>query len=185
MDAAEAPEFVTQIISRSVRSEKQAEYESWLQETLLPALREFEGFDGVTILRPGDTPGKDYVVIQRWRSYEALLRWVESDRREEVLAASLPLTHGGPRYQKETGLEVWFQLPGETSVRPPPRYKMALLIWMVLVPLNLLVGWLLGSQIDRLPHVAGAYVRAGLVVLLMTYFAMPWARRLLSGWLDR
>jgi hypothetical protein len=180
----QAPAYVTQIICRRVRPERQADYERWLKERLMPALAGFDGYEGATVLRPGETPTKEYVIIQRWRDYAALQGWVDSDLRGAVLGESEPLSVSAPSRRRETGLEVWFQLPGRGAVRPPPRYKMALVIWMVIAPLSLAANALLGAPLAGLPDVAATYVKAGVIVLIMTYLAMPLARRLLARWLD-
>ena len=176
--------YVTQIISRRVRPGRQDDYDNWLRTSLMPALAQHKGYEGVTILRPGETPSKEYVIIQRWSDYECLKAWVESDERRDVLAESEPFAESGPSIRKETGLEVWFQLPGETRIKPPPRYKMALLIWMVIAPLTLEANALLGPALSDIPFVPGTYLRAGVVVLVMTYLAMPLARKLFARWLD-
>ncbi len=184
IDQAENDGYVTQIISRKVKPGCQQQYESWLKERLMTALARYPGYEGITVLRPGDTPSKEYVVIQRWSDYDHLCKWAESEERLAVLAESEPYTLGGPQYRKETGLEVWFQLPGEVQVTPPPRYKMALLIWMVITPLSLAAGYLMGPLLRAVPDVPAAYVRSAVVVAVMTYLAMPVARRLLARWLD-
>lgn len=123
------------------------------------------------------------MIVQRWRDYAHLLAWAESEVRTRVLADSDAMSVGAPSRRHETGLEVWFQLPGETTVKPPPRYKMALLIWMVIAPLSLGANAALGPLLGGLPAVAAGYIKAGLIVLVMTYFAMPIARKLLARWL--
>ena len=176
--------YVTQIISRRVKPERQTDYEAWLKNRLMPALSGFEGYEGVTVLRPGETRSKEYVIIQRWRDYEALCAWAESDVRQSVLAESEALSVSPPSRRRETGLEVWFELPGQAAIRPPPRYKMALVIWLVIAPLTLAANALLGGLLGGLPTVAAAYVKAGVIVAAMTYVAMPLARRALARWLD-
>jgi hypothetical protein len=185
--AGTAPGYVTQIISRRVKPERQAEYETWLKDRLMPALSRFPGYEGVTVLRPGETPSKEYVIIQRWRDYDHLCSWAESDLRREVLAASESMSVSPPSRRRETGLEVWFQLPGEGMVKPPPRWKMFVLIWMVIAPLSLLVNWALGPALLRLglPLIPAGYLKAGIITAIMTYLAMPWARKLLAKWLDK
>ena len=181
------PDYVTQIISRRVKPERQAEYETWLKDSLMPALSGFPGYEGVTILRPGETPSKEYVIIQRWRDYDHLCAWGVSDVRREVLAASESMSVTPPSRRQETGLEVWFQLPGEGMVKPPPRYKMFILIWMVIAPLSLVVNWALGPLLVKLglPVIPAGYLKAGIITAIMTYLAMPWARKLLAKWLDK
>ena len=179
--------YVTQIISRRVKPERQAEYETWLKDRLMPALSGFPGYEGVTVLRPGETPSKEYVIIQRWRDYDHLCAWGESELRREVLAASEAMSVRPPSRRQETGLEVWFQLPGEGMMKPPPRYKMFILIWMVIAPLSLIVNWALGPALIKLglPLIPAGYLKAGIITAIMTYLAMPWARKLLAKWLDK
>ena len=179
--------YVTQIISRRVKPERQAEYETWLKDRLMPALSGFPGYEGVTVLRPGETPSKEYVIIQRWRDYYHLCAWGESELRREVLAASEAMSVRPPSRRQETGLEVWFQLPGEGRMKPPPRYKMFILIWMVIAPLSLIVNWALGPALIKLglPLIPAGYLKAGIITAIMTYLAMPWARKLLAKWLDK
>ena len=185
--AGTTPGYVTQIISRRVKPERQAEYENWLKDRLMPALSSFPGYEGVTVLRPGETPSKEYVIIQRWRDYDHLCGWAESELRREVLAASASLSVSPPSRRRETGLEVWFQLPGEGMVKPPPRWKMFVLIWMVIAPLSLIVNAALGPALVKLglPLVPAGYFKAGIITAIMTYLAMPWARKLLATWLDK
>ena len=179
--------YVTQIISRRVKPERQAEYETWLKDRLMPALSGFPGYEGVTVLRPGETPSKEYVIIQRWRDYDHLCAWGESELRREVLAASEAMSVRPPSRRRETGLEVWFQLPGEGMMKPPPRYKMFILNWMVIAPLSLIVNWALGPALVKLglPLIPAGYLKAGIITAIMTYLAMPWARKLLAKWLDK
>ena len=184
---APATGYVTQIISRRVKPERQAEYETWLKDQLMPTLSSFPGYEGVTILRPGETPSKEYVIIQRWRDYDHLCAWGDSDVRREVLAASESMSVAPPSRRRETGLEVWFQLPGETMVKPPPKWKMFVVIWMVIAPLALIVNTTAGPLLDRagMPLIPAGYLKAALITAIMTYLAMPWARKLLAKWLDK
>ena len=129
---APATDYVTQIISRRVKPERQAEYETWLKDQLMPTLSSFPGYEGVTILRPGETPSKEYVIIQRWRDYDHLCAWGDSDVRREVLAASESMSVAPPSRRQETGLEVWFEAPKGTVVAVPSPHRMALVLIGVL-----------------------------------------------------
>ena len=64
---------------------------------------------------------------------------------------------------------------------------MFILIWMVIAPLSLIVNTTIGPLLVKLglPTLPSTYLKAGLITLVMTYLAMPWARKLLAGWLDR
>ena len=50
----------------------------------------------------------------------------------------------------------------------------------------LIVNGTVGPLLERigLPTIPGGYVKAALITAVMTYLAMPWARKLLAKWLD-
>ena len=83
-DTGGKSDYVTQIISRKVKPERQGEYETWLRERLTPALASFDGYEGITVLRPAQTASGEYVIIQRWRDYDRLCDWAGSDLRREA-----------------------------------------------------------------------------------------------------
>jgi antibiotic biosynthesis monooxygenase (ABM) superfamily enzyme len=90
-------------------------------------------------------------------------------------------TEGEARIERIGGLEFWFTPPKGASTLP--RWKMALVSGLVLWPLNSLLSLLLYPLIGAWPIPVRALIIAGLLVPVMTYFAMPWATRLFSKWL--
>jgi len=148
----------------------------------------------VTILRPGDHPHLEYVVVVRFATYEDLRRWEQSTQRAEWLRRSQPLTVDRPTYRKQSGLETWFQLPGHSVVVPPPKYKMAMLILFAIYPLVLVVLSLLDLIIDDEPFLAATVesdpefvvstlVSSLILTVLMTWVAMPLLTSLARRWL--
>lgn len=76
---------------------------------------------------------------------------------------------------------------------PPPKWKMALLIILAIYPLLLIVLPLMGTVFD-IPYlgvpitigsefVVRTFVTAGILVMLMTWVAMPFLTKLFRGWL--
>ena len=99
-----------------------------------------------------------------------------------------------PTYRVASGLETWFKLPGHTVVVPPPNYKMAVLVFVALIPVIILVVFLLDLAVTDEPYLAASvelrpqfFVRTMvstlIVTVLMTWVAMPLLTRLAGRWL--
>ncbi len=183
---------VTWVITHQVRPDRRDDFEDWIAGITDDVAR-FPGREGVTVLRPGGESSTEYVVIVRFASYDDLRRWEESAERAEWLTRLDPLLAATSTYRTETGLETWFQLPGQRSVVPPPKWKMALLIILAIYPLLLIVLPLMGTVFDvpylGVPITIGSefvvrtFVTAVILVTLMTWVAMPLLTKLFRGWL--
>ncbi|RKH32885.1 hypothetical protein D7Y13_07220 [Corallococcus praedator] len=171
---------VTVIVHRRVKPGTEVRFEAWLHGVTAEAMR-FPGNLGVNVLRPPSAATGDYVLIFRFDSYPHLQAWEESPVRAEWLARALEFTVGEVRIRKETGLEYWFDAPGQS--RPPPRHKMVLVTVLGIYPLLILVMPLLRSVFRGLPELLAALMSAVVLVSLMTYAMMPLLTRLLAPWL--
>ncbi len=193
-EAFDAPddESVTWVITHQVHPDRRDDFENWIAG-ITDEVSRFPGREGVTVLRPGGESSTEYVMVVRFACYEDLRRWEESPERAEWLTRLDPLLAAASTYRTETGLETWFQLPGERAVVPPPKLKMALLIILAIYPLLLLVLPLMGTIFDS-PYlgvpitidsefVARTLVTAVILVTLMTWVAMPFLTKLFRGWL--
>ncbi len=138
---------VTWVITHQVRPGRQDDFEEWIGGIGDEAAR-FPGQEGMTVLRPSGESGTEYVLVVRFASYDDLRRWEESAERAEWLIRLEPLLAEESTFRTETGLETWFQLPGQRVVVPPPKWKMALLILAAIYPLLLIVIPLMGTVFD-------------------------------------
>ncbi len=183
---------VTWVITHQVRPDRRDDFEDWIAGITEEVAR-FPGREGVTVLRPSGESSTEYVVVVRFASYDDLRRWEESAERAEWLTRLEPLLVATSTYRTETGLETWFQLPGQRAVVPPPKWKMALLIILAIYPLLLIVLPLMGTVFDipylSVPITIGSefvvrtFVTAVILVTLMTWVAMPFLTKLVRGWL--
>ena len=82
-----------------------------------------------------------------------------------------------------TGLEPWFQLPGQDRPVAPKRYKQALLVWAGVAGLSLLVGPLVGTILHGAPQILHVLLSTGITVAILTYWLMPMLTRRCKGWL--
>ncbi|MEB3336766.1 MAG: antibiotic biosynthesis monooxygenase [Leptolyngbyaceae bacterium] len=173
---------VTVVVSRRVKPGREAEFEEFLA-SVSAACMKFEGALGINIFRPASADDPEYRIIFKFDRISNLRHWEQSEERQRWFAQAEALTQSPPQIQVLTGLETWFTLPGQATISPPPRYKMALVTWMAVFPLISLISLGLGSVLNSLPTVLRSLVVTGIAIPVMTYLLMPQMTRLFAGWL--
>ncbi len=177
-------QHVTAVITHRVRPGHESSYETWMKG-ISAAAREFEGYLGVSVLRPQPGEISDYVIVSQFDSCVHLNAWFHSDIRKDWIEKVQPLIQERESIQILTGLEAWFQLPRQPLPAPPKRYKQALLVWTGVMAVGLLVGpWLSPLLID-LPWILRIAINAAITVSLLTYVIMPRLTRVFMSWLVR
>lgn len=86
-------------------------------------------------------------------------------------------------WRKLTGLEVWFTPPPGTVVPQPSRFRMALLLTVVVYGLVLSIGRLVALVLDDTAVPLRLFVTIVIEVFLMTYVVMPHLTRWLARFL--
>ncbi len=72
--------------------EKAEEYVKHLQMSVLPELRQIDGFQGVTLMRQDSTQVVEFIVLTFWESMEAIRKFAGDDAEVAVVApAAQPL----------------------------------------------------------------------------------------------
>lgn len=180
-------EPVTVAATRYVDSARASEMVSWIRAGQTLA-EQFPGFLGHGYVRSPEEP-EAWHMLYRFADADALAAWEDSPQRAWWLNAAQGLV-GEFRVQRMTGIEGWFDPPAEHHVdypglprTPPPRWKQAVSILAVFLPLSLTLN-VLGSWL--LPDVP-TLLRVGLQILIatpiMVWVGMPWMTRLLDPWL--
>ncbi|MDJ0675079.1 MAG: antibiotic biosynthesis monooxygenase [Calothrix sp. MO_167.B42] len=172
---------VTAVISHYVRPGRESGYEEWLQD-ISQVARQFEGHNGVTILKPQPGTRPEYVIILRFNSYKNLCRWMRSRERKECIDRAKPLIEKPENVQILTGLEALVSLPNNASP-PPPKYKTAFVTWIGVFVCASTLGYLLGPYLVALPYLLRQAIMTGVVVVLLAYVVMPRLTRLFYKWL--
>jgi antibiotic biosynthesis monooxygenase (ABM) superfamily enzyme len=170
----------TAVITRDLLPDHDADYQEWSQR-LIAAAAHVPGYEGATLVGPPhDEPGRRLMML-RFSDKEDLQRWVDSGERQALTAeADAFSTHV---YEEPTSLETWFAIPGLGTVEPPPRWKMALVTAPASYVLAAIVLLALSPIIEDWPFLLANVVVTILLVLLLTYVAMPILTRLLRSWL--
>lgn len=182
MRGSELKDSVTAVFTHRIYPGKEVEYEQWVKG-ISQAAATFEGYAGISVLRPSKGDRAEYVSILRFDHYHNLKIWMESDIRQEWLANAKALTQADLHTQTLTGLEAWFTLPGQPVRSPPPRYKMAILTWISVYGLLMLLGFTLAPLLATLPSFIRTLIISAIMVILITYVVMPRLTRLSAKWL--
>jgi antibiotic biosynthesis monooxygenase (ABM) superfamily enzyme len=175
-------EPVTVVIAQQVKPGQTANYEAWMNQ-ITQVASSYPGYLGAQIIRPQAGVRSEYVVIFRFDHYEHLKAWMTSRDRQNWIDLAQPLLAGPPQIQEITGLEAWFSLPGQATLPPPPRYKMALLTWLAVYLVINLLSRLVAPLLQPLPAWLGSLILCGMTVALLTYAVMPQLTRWFRRWL--
>jgi antibiotic biosynthesis monooxygenase (ABM) superfamily enzyme len=173
------PAPVTVTVARRVAPGREHEFEQWYDGIIACAGR-FPGFLGAGILRPNEM-GQDWHVVYRFADDAALHRWEISPERADWL-------HRAETFAEETGvqrvsgLETWFSLPGRTAPAPP-KWKMAAVTILAIIPLVLLMNVLVLPVLEGWPLIGRTLVFSLTLTGLMTWVVMPRMTRLFRRFL--
>jgi uncharacterized protein len=174
---------VTVVISRVVRAGREREYEAWVA-SVGEILKDIEGSEGYTLLRPTHHGGPEYVLVLRFRDYPSLRSWKASPVRQAWIDKLSELTVDTVAWQEQSGLETWFTQPGlPPPTGPPPRWKQAVLTTLGLVPLLLVADILWKVMGVDLAAWARILTLTPVLVALMAWAVMPAITRVFYPWL--
>lgn len=90
-----AADHATVVTSQKVRPGHVDEYQRWQNRTN-EAAREFDGFEGSEVYPPGADSENEWVTVFRFSGIGYLTAWLESDRRQELLAEGRRFFEGPP-----------------------------------------------------------------------------------------
>lgn len=175
---------VTLVIQHKVRPQCLVVYEAWLKRAV-HAARQQPGHLDVNVIRP-DGSDRHFTTVVRFAEAAQLRTWVDSAERQSLISEVLPLLEEGDNTQVHNDPEFWFT-PTSTSAPQPPRWKQAVLTYLVICPMTLLVPLLLGPLFAQFPALGGPILGNLIgnlfVILPVVFFIMPWITRLTAGWL--
>jgi len=175
-------QHVTAVITHRVKPGRAEGYEEWIKGISADA-RQFEGHLGVSILRPQPGASADYVIVLQFDAGANLDAWLNSDIRKNWIERVQPLVQEQESVQVLTGLESWFQLPKQSVVSAPKRYKQAILIWIAVMIVAVFIQPLIEPLLQYLPWLLRVATSVAVTVFLLSYVIMPRLTRWFKGWL--
>ena len=170
-------------IVRTVKPGCEAAFERALHEFVQRSLS-LPGQMGVHIIRPA--PGsnsRQYGIIRRFADRNALTAFRASPEYLEWNQLATDLTEGDGHAEELCGLESWFTLPGQ-ALQPLPQWKMALITYIAVDIVTTLLFWIIGPVIQAWPFLVRNSAFNVLVVVCLTWVAMPLLTRMFHGWLQ-
>jgi antibiotic biosynthesis monooxygenase (ABM) superfamily enzyme len=173
----------TWVICRSIKPGRQKDYDDWL-ERYLTSERKAHGYIGTTIIIPGGSKSSLRYIIHRFTDRVKKETWENSQESIKLLEE---VNNYSERYHETaTGLETWFDLPDlktQISVTPPPRWKMAIVVFIAAYAISSLSRSILNPFLEQWPLLGNTVIYTAILVASLTYFAMPILSQLLRQWL--
>jgi antibiotic biosynthesis monooxygenase (ABM) superfamily enzyme len=171
---------VTSVISRSIKPGYEKDYDDWVQR-YLTLERKAPGYLGTTIILPGGTSSNVRYIIRRFTDKASMEIWDNSQEAQKLLEEVN--NYSTRHYETTTGLETWFAVPDLKTVVAPPRWKMAIVVFIAAYTISLLSRSILNPSIGQWPLLANGIIFTAILTMGLTYFAMPILSRLLRRWL--
>lgn len=174
---------VTVMMSRRPLPGREKAFEEYLAG-VTEAARRRPGHLGVTIFRPVRPEDREYHILFKFDRRSNLESWETSEERAQWREVARTVSER-PKRQVVTGLEAWFALPSQAINLPPPRYKMALVVWLAIYVLITGIQALFGDFLAGLPLMLRTLIMTAVTVPLMTFLLMPLLTRTFKSWLYR
>jgi uncharacterized protein len=173
---------VTVVVSRRVKSGYESQYENWLKR-LLEEAKSMKGYMGAAVQKPA--PGTtEYTSVFRFDSVENLRKFEESEIRTSYLREVVDYVEADAIWKKFSGLEFWFSPPTGTIVPQPSRFRMALVMIVVVYGLVISIGQLVSTLVgDVIPSYVRLFITILIEIFLMTFILMPRLTKLLAKWI--
>lgn len=172
---------VTTVICRKIRPGHEKDYNDWILR-YLTLERKAPSYLGTTVIIPGDNKSPLRYIIRRFADKAAMEGWDNSEESLTILKEAND--YSARYYETSTGLETWFTLPGlkTLSQSPPSKWKMAIVIFAAYA-ISSISRSILNPFIGQWPIPGNAVIYTAILVVLLTYFALPILNHLLRHWL--
>lgn len=103
------------------------------------------------VVNPAGAEEHEFVTILHFSSYEKLEEWENAPARHELKKRLKGIGHEQASFREVTGFEYWFSLPKAAALKPPRRYKMALITTLGLFMLSLIYTYTVNEWLMRHP----------------------------------
>ena len=177
-----ADQAVTVVVTRRVKPGHEAAYERVLA-ALQADSAALPGYLGATTQRPAPGAPPEYTSVFRFASVPHLREFERSERRAAFVAEVAPHVEADAAWRELTGLEFWFSAPPGTVVPQPVRWRMALVMVVVVYGLVLTIGGAVGAVLGAWPPWLRLAITIVIEVAIMTWWLMPRLTRWLAPWI--
>jgi uncharacterized protein len=170
----------TEVICREIKVGREKDFDEWFRH-FLDLKKRAPGYLSTTVIAPGGSNSGTRYIITRFSNKDSLETWQKSEERTKMLDEVN--SYSTPHYKTATGLETWFTLPKLEAIKPPPRWKMALVTFVAAFIISAVAQLFINLIFGSLPGIVNSLINTAIIVLGLTYFAMPQLTKLLRHWL--
>jgi antibiotic biosynthesis monooxygenase (ABM) superfamily enzyme len=172
---------VTAVIMSTVIPGYEPQFERW-HARVQERQSAYPGFLGCEVQPPTGMFQQEWVTLLRFDSNEHLDNWLESDERRQLLREATGIIDQSSERRVRTSFEGWFKFGSDH--RPPPSWKQAAIVLLVLFPVVMLEITLLNPLLEWI-HVAPAtFIANAISVIVLAWPLMPLATRAMQWWLS-
>jgi len=172
---------LTVVVTRVIKPGCEADFERTMREFLDVAWT-FPGHLGMHMLRPAENQhlSGEYTIIARFDSMESRRVFTSSEVFKEWMARMDSQSSGPAVVRELQSLRGWAALAGETV--NPPRWKMAITVWVGVATLSQVFTWLFTPIIGHWPRQLQMLPITAITIVLLTWFVLPAMMRMLNRW---
>jgi uncharacterized protein len=182
MSPLAADSAVTVFVRRRVKPGCDENFENVMREFIVFALA-FPGNLGIHVLRSDEANPREYTVVDRFCNAAARKAFTATEDYRNWMVRLRALTEEDPHIQEMGGTSGWFTVPRDPGVKPPPKWKMAVVTFLGVYPLTSILPRLGARIFPSWPGLLLNVLVTGLVVAALTWLIMPNLARLFHSWL--
>jgi len=179
--AAETGGSITVLVNRFVPQDG----ENAFADTLGDLLRDFDRFPGTAGCRVFRRPlgnGVEFSILQHFASQTDHVAWLASPEFARWRGAVAPPVPTAGHVHRYSGMESFFV--SAKAPDAPPRWKMAVLLLLIVYPLSLALSIWGAPVLASLPVLVGTLLTSVFMVWLMTYLLVPILTKVFQPWLQ-
>ena len=171
---------VTVLVNRLVPQDGEA-----FADTLKELLRDFDRFPGTAgsrLFRRQVGDGVEFSILQHFASQTDHDAWMASPEFARWRGEVTPPVPTPGHVHRYSGMESFFV--SAKAPDAPPRWKMAVLLLLVVYPLSLTISTWGAPALASLPVLVGTLLTSVFMVWLMTYVLVPILTKVFQSWLQ-
>jgi len=172
---------ITVLVNRFVPQAGEEAFAEKLRE-LLTDFDRFPGTAGSRLFRRAAGGSVEFSILQQFASQADHDAWLASPEFERWRCEVAPPVPTPGHVHRYSGMDAFFV--SAKAPDAPPRWKMAVLLLVVVYPLSLAISTWGAPALSALPELAGSFLTSVFMVWLMTYVLVPILTKVFQSWLQ-
>ena len=168
------------MISRSIKPGYEKDYDDWLRR-FLEFVRKALGYLGTTVVLPGGTNSNIRYILRRFTDKASMDIWDNSPDVQRLLQEANRYSTRTLRNSHRSRNMV--HAPNLKPVMPPPRWKMAIVVFVAAYTTSMLSRSLLGFLLSDWPLITSTLMYSTILVISLTYLLLPIFSLIFKRWL--